>query len=742
MVNQEKYVMALPKESAGLVRRPGKKSFPGEFRKLLNAEFTTEGAIKSRPSTYFCGFFQDTGSHSQSVNGEPQLGTRTTHATRLGKIIGHIRPNVGFGTLYTVSEAISGTDPGSGATHQLFCATSHASELETNTALTTGYGFSFKFNSNKGSFAGGIVHANVTPNNRKFIGALYYNNSNFFIVSIPTAVGTLPDGTTGPTTFGIWMVTTNSIPKDGGTLVPAATYDTGIRVSHDQIDNVEWTLHRERLWLVTGGAVYFSKTGDLLTWVTPTTGSPDPDAGFFIFPGEDYYDLQGLGDLMYVSGPGQVKAISYSANPNTDGAVVTVNNSFGGHSITAYGSSIYFVRFDALWSISGTSVSKVKDLDLGLVEGINTSNLAIINNSPDGDSLVSVKIYPYKNYLIIRVVSPAHVSTFTQTFTGHHVGSPLVELSYPGSMGDYGNQPTWVSDRPRAIGQAYFVNMDNGATHEFGHRVGNADETTVLGINCDVSSMHVIPGHSNYDEILYFNDIYVNYDISLISAGTTNYLDGVGSDSVLESATLLDAVYRYPFPQTPSTSWLYSRPEVQIEVTNLYPGAKGKFNVAKWRSFGWTGKGPEIGKYATGPGNNYVLSPRYNWHWACTFGTEDTYAFRFPRPSIPFPETDVQIINDYSIQITMLGEINVVFDTADDIIRVGLNARGRSLSMCLYTDASYPNSLELIDITGYTDAEKLEVFNVIGRSNYIYLTGLYAMYTETKRAGIEHSQSL
>lgn len=734
MVNQEKYVSAIPTESPGLVRRPAKKSFPGEFRKLLNAEFTTEGTIKSRPSAYFCGFFQDTGS-GVSDSGLPQLGTRTTHATRLAKIIGHIRPNVSFGTFYTVSEAISGTDPGSGATHQLFCATSHASELETNTALTTGYGFSFKFNSNKGSFPGGVVHANVTPNNRKFIGALYYNNSNYFIVSIPTAVGTLPDGTTGATTFGIWMITTTTIPKDGGTLVPAATYDTGIRVSHNKIDNVEWSLHRERLWLVAGDSVYFSKTGDLLTWVTPTTVSPDPDAGFFIFPGEDYFDLQGLGDMVYVSGPGQVKAINYATNPNTDGSVVPVNTSFGGHSITAYGSNIYFVRFDALWSISGTSVSKVKDLDLGLVEGINTSNLAYINNDPSGNSLLSVKVYPYRNYLIIRVVSPTNVSTFSSVFTGHHIGSPLCELSYPGSLGQYGAEPDYIGDYPRAIGQAYFVNMDNGATHEFGHRVGTTVGTS--DIFTDVSAMHVIPGHANYDEILYFNDFYIDYDASQISAGTTNYLDGVGTDSVLESATLLDAVYRYPFPQTPSTSWLYSRPEVQIEISNLYPGNR-KFNTAKWRAFGWVGKGPEVGFSLSGADGAEVSSDRYNWHWAVTLGTEDSYGPRYPNPVVANPDTDVQIITT-SFQSTILGNIVARYDLADDLTRVGVNARGKSFSICLYTEPSYPNSLEFINYTTYSDATKLEYFNALGSKGYIYLTGLYAMYTETKRAGADRS---
>lgn len=738
MVNQEKYVSVIPQESPGLIKRPGKKSFPGEFRKLLNAEFTTEGTIKTRPSAYFCGFFQDTGS-GLTDTGNPQLGTRATHATRLGKIIGHIRPNVNFGTYYTVSEAISGTDPGDGATHQLFCATSHASELETDTALSTGYGFSFKFNSNKGSFSSGFTHANINANNRKFIAALYYNNSNYFMVSMPTAVGTLPSGDTGATEFGLWMVTTTSIPKNGGTLTPAAIYDTGIRVSHDKIDTVEWTLHRERMWVVTGNSVYFSKTGDLLTWRVPSTVSPDPDAGFFNFPGEDYYDIQGLGDLMYVSGPGQIKAINYSANPNTDGSVTTVNTQFGGHSITAYGSSIYFVRFDALWSVSGTSVSKVKDLDLGLVEGINTSNLAYLNNSPEGDSALSVKIYPYRNYLIIRVVSPVAISSYSETLTGTTNGSPLAELSYPGSLGQYGTEPNdYIRLYPRVVGQAYFVNMDNGATHEFNHRVGHiSDSIDDLGIFCDVSSMYVIPGHANYDETLYFNDFYINYNLSLIPAGTTNYLDGVGSDSVLEASTLLDAVYRYPFPQTPSTSWLYSRPEVQIEISNLYPGNR-KFNTAKWRSFGWIGKGPKSGFSLSGPENNGVpdQTKRLNWHWAVTLGTEDSYNLRYPVPSVGGDENAVEVITT-AFQSTILGSIGTTFDLADDLTRVGLNARGKSISLCLYTDPTYPNSVEFIDYTTYSDSTKLDYFNDLGRQMYVYLTGLYVMFTETKRAGAD-----
>ena len=183
-------------------------------------------------------------------------------------------------------------------------------------------------------------------------------------------------------------------------------------------------MHKERLWVVLGGALYFSKPTD------PTVFSV-PDGGFFKFAEADINYAVTLRDSIYVICDSAIYVINYSADPNLDANVIKIDAVAGGDSACVFRGNVYYTKDDTLNVINNYNVSKVMDLNLGFW----------------GEEGSYSRLVPFGDYLVLQRYTTESYNSSAIPITG--------ATEHPVSLANYGNNDL----------SCYFINMDSGSIH-------------------------------------------------------------------------------------------------------------------------------------------------------------------------------------------------------------------------------------------------------------------------------------
>lgn len=184
-------------------------------------------------------------------------------------------------------------------------------------------------------------------------------------------------------------------------------------------------MHKERMWVALGNAVYFSKPTDPSVWAVP-------DGGFFKFNEARVNYALASRDSVYVICDSSIYVITYSADPNLDAVVIKIDDSGGGDYATVYNGNVYYVKDDSLNVITNNNVSRVMDLNLGFW----------------GEEGNYTKLHAFGEYIVIQKHTYRSYDEF-----GHP--DRREALKHPVSLSQYTtNDPS-----------CYFVNMITGAIH-------------------------------------------------------------------------------------------------------------------------------------------------------------------------------------------------------------------------------------------------------------------------------------
>lgn len=116
-------------------------------------------------------------------------------------------------------------------------------------------------------------------------------------------------------------------------------------------------VHKDRVLLSIRDTVYFSKATD------PTKWAVSDDGGFFKFPGKSIKKILGLGDLIYALFDNSISIATYSTSPNSDLRINLISEGVGGEDASIYGGTIYVLGYRNIYTVNGSNVSKLLDLD-------------------------------------------------------------------------------------------------------------------------------------------------------------------------------------------------------------------------------------------------------------------------------------------------------------------------------------------------------------------------------------------
>lgn len=114
-------------------------------------------------------------------------------------------------------------------------------------------------------------------------------------------------------------------------------------------------MHKDRLWLVTNGALYFSKATD------PTLFEVVDGGGFFKFPNTNINYSFALGNTIYVLADDSVYAITYTSDPNADATVRKISEVVGGMHGCVFRDTPYLINSEGVFAINNNFVTKVLD---------------------------------------------------------------------------------------------------------------------------------------------------------------------------------------------------------------------------------------------------------------------------------------------------------------------------------------------------------------------------------------------
>lgn len=140
-------------------------------------------------------------------------------------------------------------------------------------------------------------------------------------------------------------------------------------------------LFKERLWIVTSKAVYFS----VATNPRQMNTFLYEDAGFFRFPDTEVRWAMAIRDSIYVVCKDAVYSITYGTDPNADSVVRRISDVGGNHGCV-FRDTPFFINYEGIFSITGNQVEKVMEVDFD--EGPN--------------NFFNQRLTPYQNYLVLN----------------------------------------------------------------------------------------------------------------------------------------------------------------------------------------------------------------------------------------------------------------------------------------------------------------------------------------------------
>lgn len=211
----------------------------------------------------------------------------------------------------------------------------------------------------------------AAPNRFFFCGFHYYNYANHFVSyqwNNGTSTATIvisrsPAANTAALATWASFASTTVITRAG---LPIS--DAGIPL--------KTFVYKDRLWVVFQDAIYFSKATDFTVFAAP-------DGGFFNFSESPINDVIAIGDSIYILMDSSVQVLTYTTNPNTDGAVKPVVGAVGADAAVIYGNQVVAIKDDQLYSISYGMINPIRNL-VGF-----------------GDAARSVGMFAFGSYILI-----------------------------------------------------------------------------------------------------------------------------------------------------------------------------------------------------------------------------------------------------------------------------------------------------------------------------------------------------
>lgn len=173
---------------------------------------------------------------------------------------------------------------------------------------------------------------------------------------------------------------------------------------------------KDRLFLVDGDTVYFSKPGDFSVWTAP-------DGGYFkINPGNDGDYITAVAvtdDVIYFFKPNTTISFIFQTDPNSDGYARTISIEYGAHSATVWRNRVFVFNTNSVFElVSGQFI------DLG--QKIDLTGAGKWPRMPAVGAVFWNSMFLLKNFL---VVGPEyHVATLTsgQYFKGRYFAFNLL----------------------------------------------------------------------------------------------------------------------------------------------------------------------------------------------------------------------------------------------------------------------------------------------------------------------------
>lgn len=249
----------------------------------------------------------------------------------------------------------------------------------------------------------------------KLVGAFRYNKRNYWI--------TLEYNPTGPVyNICLYHTTTDLLTATFANLTRTVIV-TGN--SFPIINN--FFIHKERLFVGTSTAVYFSKATDPSVFAVP-------NGGFISMSDAEINYCFALNDTVYILSDNAVHVFSYSVDPNGDGYLRAISNSIGGEWGCSHQSTPFLINKSGIYSITNLGVEKVHDTEFDV-----------------GDNVFESKILSFEDYLIVIRRSRINYAGVAESSAlyWNNLGKRFV----PNQNGNILNY------------NVFFINIQNGSTH-------------------------------------------------------------------------------------------------------------------------------------------------------------------------------------------------------------------------------------------------------------------------------------
>lgn len=252
-------------------------------------------------------------------------------------------------------------------------------------------------------------------NSRKAIGV--YRVQNRFDLNKSPVDNYIEHASEDGTPAVITFLTAVSIPVAGGGSYSNVDIDL---YPYPQYSVLNFLIHKERSWVAGIDTVYFSSAGDHSVWSAP-------DGGFIKFPGDTIKQIYALGDIIYVFTDSRIYAVTYNTDFNTDGEVTLISPEVGADTVCSVGDTIYMVKGNGLYQISGNNVSRVMDLAIGLEfdafntrQSVSTLGMTVSSKIGSFDNELYIFMYTVRSQMIAgfgasffpgNVYNEKHIST-------------------------------------------------------------------------------------------------------------------------------------------------------------------------------------------------------------------------------------------------------------------------------------------------------------------------------------------
>jgi hypothetical protein len=233
-------------------------------------------------------------------------------------------------------------------------------------------------------------------------------------------------------------------------------------------------IHKDRLWVVCEDQVWFSKPTDPLTFSVP-------NGGFFKFPHVTINDACANKDNIYIIGNGSIEVITYTTDPNTDAVVRGVTGSLGGDSCCVHEDSVYTIKDEAIYYLSGSNVTKVYDLEVGFL-------------TASGNYTKIASFGPYLVFLRWHRGS-YEFGDFEGSFNEYGFPAQSKTKSHP-----IGSSRLFDGTAYRHAYHMFFLHMGTGAIHVVDFRDGYnvSSDPTLQGIVGDMMFLPLEDGANNF----------------------------------------------------------------------------------------------------------------------------------------------------------------------------------------------------------------------------------------------------